>query len=514
MLKKLLSPFISFEEDDSPQTFKKALDATNKALLTGNDKERSDTVSKILKFSHSSSDLSFIGYSIAPLIASPDLYTRIIGFRAISLFLSPSSPAVEMLPAAIRRSFQYQELLVPALNAVTVVLNPFVFHYLKNDLIELASESNDVPRILALHCVYTAYKQNAKNVKHLVPLLKKAIMQASLRYTASSILCEISFTDCSVLKHFPPIVLNELPLATPHMFTKLSKFLQNMLVFDESLSESIEKPLAQYLSRNKDHISTIEASFLVSKLKKSQGRTQMCVIIGQRVQEIIQSERDQNVKALSLWALSLIYPSFKIDTVLLTGIGNTDDSFMRSCAQRLKCVMDTERSSIINDALKLAARTTDAQLIDFIMGYMSKEGLTYVQLLLALGQLKSNVIRSTVAKLMREIKDGETQQLLLDEISDTQIETTDDPVGEATADCIANWSNRDTDFEMLIPASISQKDEAQQCYLIGCATTLWMRLQCKMPKVFMFRLQLLTQSFSHEVRQRAGELLDLIGSLQ
>ena len=166
-LARFLAPFFGGSSENEPDSFNKALNRTNTALLQGKDKEKDNAMSVLLKFSHSSTDLSFIGYSLSPLLASTDLYTRIIGFRAVSLFLTPSSPSVEMLPTVMRRSFQYQDLLVPALNALTYIMNPFVFHHLKKDIIDLATNSDDLPRILAMICVYKAYKQDKKNLKHL-----------------------------------------------------------------------------------------------------------------------------------------------------------------------------------------------------------------------------------------------------------------------------------------------------------------------------------------------------------
>lgn len=513
MMKWVLAPFFGNQTEEEPDlsTFKKALEYADKSLVQGTDQDRANAFSSLIKYSHSAPDLSFIGFSITPLIASPNIGTRIIGFRAMSVFLSSTSPVVEMLPSVLRKSFQYDELLVPALRALTFIINPFVFHFLKNDIIEIATNSNDVPRLLALHCVYLSYRQKQKHIKHLLPLLKRAIVHPALRYTATSILCEISYTDCSQLKQFPTIILNELPLATPHMFTKISRFLQNYIAYDNSIAAAIEKPISQYISRNSDIITTCEAPFIVTKLNNM---SQVIQLLGKRLQEVILNETEYNYRAQALWALSLIYPAFKIDTVLLTGVANTLDDYTKSCAQRLRTVMTTDRSSAINEIIAIIEKTQDASLVEFALNFLNKEGLFYVRFLLALGQLNSYYIQRKVSNLILSITDPETQQLLLDELTETISETTDDRVGEALSEAIANWSNRDTDLSMILPPSIGSRSLKNQIHLLNCAITLWMRLQFKIPKFLLFRLQYLTQSFDHEIRQLSGQLIDLDSILE
>lgn len=504
----ILSPFFGKQNEEKPDAsiFKKALELAEKALVVGNDQDRANAFSTLIKFSHSSPDLSFIGFSLTPLIASPNIRTRIIGFRAMSIFLSSTSPAVEMLPSVLRKSFQYDELLIPALRALTFIINPFVFHCLKKDIIEIATESNDVPRLLALHCVYLSYKQKPKYIKHLLPLLKRAIVHPALRYTASSILCEISYKDCSQLKQFISILLTEIPLATPHMFTKFSRFLQNFINFDPSTASLIEKPIFQYLNRNDDIISTCEAPFIITKL---QNNAQMIQLIGKRLQTIILNETDYNYRAQVLWSLSLIYPEFTIDTVLLSEVANSEDNYTRSCAQRLRTVMTTDKVAAINEILKIIEKTCDASLFEFALNYVQPIGQTYVRVLLALGQLNSYYIQKKVANLILSISDQETQQLLLDELTETIAETPEDLVGNAMAQAIANWSGRDSDISILIPPSIGSRAVEDQIHLVNCAMQLWTRLQFKISKIVLFRLQFLTQSFDHEVRQLAGQLIDL-----
>ena len=168
MFTKFLAPFFRGFTETPEESFSKALNKANTSFYLGKDKEIGANLASLLEHSYSSNDISFIADCLPPLLSSQDISTRIIAFRAISLLLTPSSPSIQMLPASMRRSFQYHILLIPALNALTYIMTPFVFHCLKKDLLEIAKSSDDLPRILAMNCIFKIYKQSPKKIKYLM----------------------------------------------------------------------------------------------------------------------------------------------------------------------------------------------------------------------------------------------------------------------------------------------------------------------------------------------------------
>jgi len=487
--------------------YESVLNRANNVLVKGNDKQRYDFVKELLDSSYGGGDITFIGFYITPMLASQDMMCRKIGFRAVSLLLGPSSPAVSMLPSVLRRSFQFPELVSSSLQALTYVMNKFVFQALKKDIVEIATNSNDLPRILALHCVYLAFKCDPSNLKHLIPLLKRAIVHPALRVTASSIIRELCEESPDIIGQFRNILLSELPLSSRHMYIKILGIFLKVLPHDESVVDTLEKAIAQYLLRNKDYCSLFETSKVIPFLSPNSTLTKQ---LGNVFEQLLTSNDDPNIKGFTLRSIGNLYPRFIVDTVLLTGLLQSNDVFVKAEATKLKHIMNKDRRMGLNDLIDIISQTKDSHYYEFTFPLINFKGLEYAELLIKLLMTKNPLVIKKIGEVLEKLDDQETQHGFIDLYIENFPELPDTDFGIIAADIISKWSDNADVIAYLLPYSISQKSCELQSHLISCSIEFYLRIRFPIPKTIIYRLELLTQSQYHDVRQRSGEFLDII----
>ena len=152
-------------------------------------KSQANIIHELYSWSFYSPDLSFLGENIITMLGSSDPFVINTAFQAASLFLTSKSRDVDLFPSVLIKAFKNPLTLNSALNALTFLINPYIYHAIRSELIEIASSSTDIARKYALTSVFVAYKRDISKLylPDLLLLLRKAIFVPALRYTAASI---------------------------------------------------------------------------------------------------------------------------------------------------------------------------------------------------------------------------------------------------------------------------------------------------------------------------------------
>lgn len=518
MLRRLLAPLTgSFTGmiNSEPKTVDEAILDINNALASKSEQKLCDAVNNLNRVCYSSKDLSFVGYSVTSLLASSDPKCRTVGFIAISLFLTPSSPSVAMLPSIMRKSFQYQELVVPALRALTFVMNEFVFKSIKDDIIEIGTNSHDVPRLLAMHCVYLAWRQHHGYIKYLIPLVKRALSHPALRFTASTIMAEVAQETPEELISLVDLSLEDIQFANTHMFAKFCCFYRAMLQLDVIKNDNakcakISKALHKYLTKHNNFIALYECALTSKYCNFSK---EFISLIGQSLQSNLVSQCDNNTKSLTFLGLSYISDRFNADTTLLQGSANTEDTYVRSAALRLRLSQPGgERAQYMNELLKLSVETKDLDLVKTVIDSLPKTGALYARMLVGLCDVRAYSVGILLANLIKSVDDNETASHLLDFARENDLFSDDDIVATALCEFAGSHSSDENDYCLIITGAIASFSQQSIRVRIDACTEIFLRTSIQIPRIVTMRLELLAQSPHTDIRQSVSMLIELASS--
>ena len=474
-------------------------------LKSRDDHVRARGAVKLLKAQTWNDDLSYLAFDIISLLGSPDVEVQYLGFKACWQLLDRNSPAVDMLPSVIRRSLQHEALMIPALHALSFVVNPFIFQALEADLVEIARTGTDVARKLVIHSIFLVYKQRPSVLGCLIQLLNRSVFQTSLRFSAISILAEVADDEPESLKQFVPMLIKELPLSTPMIFMKLAKFFTRMLKVDSDLQTEIERVLPHYLANHNDALSIIEAGNLVTAFRN----TTSSLFISQLASQIeahVTYDDNPNVKFLCLQVLTRLYPMYKPEQGTITTATQCVDPSVIGQALILKYQMITRKIEAAEEIIRHVQNHRDVELAKTLLHLIPRKGTKFISVVFSLYGLGIPQLSHTLGAVVRSITDADTQQLLVRQVAKLT-ETPDDEFGFSLALAIAEWSTDEDDIDVLVPNSIGQKPDYAQAELVSCTFIFWMRLSFDIPKTMLNRIELLAQSPSRAVRQRACELL-------
>lgn len=456
---------------------------------------------------YSNSDFSFLCYDILNVLSVNDVTVRIIGFRAASFYLDNNSPFIDMMPSIIQTSLQSPLLVAPALNALSRFINPFIYENLQKNLFELAKSGSDIVRKLAICTIFKVYQEKEDILTEFLGLLKSAIFQPETKYLVLGILCEIAQSKPESILKLSSILIAEVPLSTPNCFSKLSKIFISLLKIDKSLQNDLVKALPHYISRHTELKTLIDISNLLAHFE---GDCPLYSRIGMEINKVLASDEDPNHQYVCLKMISKFASKYKIDTSLVSNLSKSGNHIIVGQSLQIKYQIMPEKVSVLNEILANIKETKDIDSAICVLSLIPRNGEKFINVLFQLYELGIKGIVPYLSKTILNITDEETRLLLCKITVDTLIDTPDDEFGFAIASAVSNWSKRPTDIELLLPPTLSKKTYESQSILIECAFNLFFRLHFLLPKGLVNRLELLTQSPSHEVRQRASEYLYIL----
>lgn len=488
----------TFDEDE--------LDDVYKSFITGNELVQTKSMNKIIPNSFDSNDLSFLGFHVTMLLSSQSIEARIVGFRAASVFLTKSSPYVEMMPAIYRKAMRTEDLIIPALQSMSFYVNPFVFHSIENEVYTIAESSNDTGRKLALTIIFRAYLDDQTILPKLMQYIRAALFQPSLKYTTLAILCEVVQKNPLEVGALFQTLISEIPFATPVTFSKLSRILCALLALNPTLYVDMEKSVTQFVSKQDDPIALIDAANLISRAQFS---STLYTQLGSKLQNIISVDTDPNVASCVLNALKSLSIKFKPSPSVITPSIESVDSSIRGPAIAIRAISARDHRSS-GELYKFINETKDITSVQELINVSKNDGAIFVSVIIGLYDLAIPGSFIIIAQAIQSITDKNIQKLFLKEVSETIFEPPDDPVGLAIAWAISEWSTDPQDIRVLIPPLIATKSEHYQSTLINYATAFWLRLQFDVEFGIINRISVLTQSSFHEVRNVSAMFLDLI----
>ncbi|KAH0786780.1 hypothetical protein GPJ56_009309 [Histomonas meleagridis] len=483
------------------------LNSTYISLKSQNEVQAATSLLKLMKSKYCYDDLSFLGFDVLNLLSSEDFAVKIIGYRFASFFFNPYLSYIDLFPTIIQATLQFPTLLSSTLNALSKFINPFVYDTVKAQLKTLAISSTDVARKFSLCSIFNVYRQDNSIIEDFLSLLKNTLFQPSTKYLALGMLCEIAQDNPQRVQSFTSTLVTEVPLSTPHYFTKLSRLFITLLPYDDTLQGELIKALPHYISHHTELISLIDLATLLSHFS---GDCSLYSQIGSEINKIIASDEDPNHRILCLNALSALTPKFRVDTGLISIVSQSPNKYISSSALQIKYQLIPDKVSVLNEILANIKETKSSSTAKHLLRYIPRKGEKFIETLFQLYELGIKGIAKHLAKAIRDITDEKTQLLLCKTTVDTLIDTPDDEFGYALATAVSDWSQRATDIELLLPSTISRKSSESQSVLIECAFHLFFRLHFLLPKGLINRLELLAQSPLRQVRQRAAEYLFII----
>ncbi|OHT03996.1 hypothetical protein TRFO_28589 [Tritrichomonas foetus] len=492
-----------------------------------NEKNKINVLSVLLKQHFYEYDLSFLSFEIISLLASNDTETILLGLRACCFILNNTSHAIDMIPSVLNRTFQYQDLLIPSLRALSFVINPYVFKKMETPLIEIASTSSyEMARIYALLSIFKVYQiqndlkhKDNKVLIHLLPLLQRSIFQPSLRLISVSILCEISLKEPEKLVHFNNILLAELPNCSPSIFMKLTRYFKNQLHVDKSLQEKLIITLPKYfvsLNLNNNNLHENENNEIkalidsVNLISHFEGNSIIFQQLGTMLENVLMNNQDINVQYLCLNCLLNIFPRYHPDPTIIAALTNSYDLSIVGNALQLKCLITKNKLHVIYELIANATVTRNYGVVEMALSAIPRTGKKFVSALFSIYQLQIPKIEPLLSKTLFEIEDKETCDHFISQAVEGLFEPPDDDFGYSIAYAVGEWSNNPNDIELLLPPSLGQLSTHLQSVLLASAISLWFRINYTLSKGYKNRLELLTQSHTKEVRQQAQILIKLM----
>ena len=484
------------------------LNDTYVKFIEGDEISQMNSLNKLLRFSFNSNDMSFLGFQVTMLLSCPSVAARIVGFKASTIFLSRNSPYTEMLPAIYRKAMKDEELVSHALYSCSYLVTPFVFQSIERDLSEILNTGRDIERKLALHVVFNTYKQDFNVIKKLIPLLRSALFQPSLKYTAYNMLCELCNNAPKDVFPLLDTIISEIPVANPFLFSKISRILIAMIKINPEISQALEKPVQVFLGKQSTCLALIDVALLVSNGNFS---STLYTQIGSKIQNTLSADStDPNVTSSLLYALERITGKFKPNPSVIAQFVESPDNAIRGPAITIKYTYSSKDNRSTVDLYRFVATSKDPVSAKELLNVSKKEGKIFISMLLSLYDLKIPGIENDICNSILSIKDKETQTLFLQEVHESIFEPPDDPVGITICHAIAEWSDDPEDIKILIPPTLAKRSEEYQASLITDATSFWLRLQFEIENGVLNRIQVLTQSPHIEVRTCAKQMLDLI----
>lgn len=479
------------------------------AFITGSEAERVESIQKIINYSHYSNDLSLLNFRVATLLAYSNISTRIVGFRAASIFLHPSSPQIELLPAAIDNALQTPELVTHALRTICYICSPYIFEPIQPRILQIAeSSSSDINRIFALHVLFKAYLYDNTVVSAMIPLLKSALKIPSMKFATVTILTEISMDHSDQLEAILQPILSEISLwkqITPIYFSKLSRLLKQLLKNSNADLQQLEKSLDSLLSSTTSPMILYDMANLISAYNFTKNIYHK---LGNKIHEILLDPLDPNSHTILLLSLEKILGRYKPDTAIVSTALQSKDVALQGPALLIRAVTSSSRETISNLCTFAKANKDTFTILEFLK-MVNVKGSGAVKTLFELYRLEIPGTITTIANSLKQANDEETQQCILKKARKL-FEPPDDEFGIALGDVITSWSMEPEDIGFILPATLSQKSIRLQAALINDAILLWIRLGFKVQKGYIHRLQLLAQSPHHEVGQPAAMFLQLI----
>ena len=477
-------------------------------FISGDEDSQIKSMTNLIKNSFNSNDLSFLGFHVTMLLSCQSINARIAGFIASTVFLSESSPYTEMLPAIYRKALRTEELVLPALYSCSFLITPFVFRSIENEIFEIVNSGSDVSRKYALHIIFKTYTQDPTVLKRLLPLLRGSLFHPSLKYTACAMLCEICKNNAADVFPLVDTILSEIPVATPVIFTKLSRIIVAMIKLSKDIAPVVEKPMQQFLSRQSSPIALTDAALVLANGTFS---PTIYTQLGSKLQNIVAEETSNpNIISACLYALEQLGTKFKPNPSLIALHIESNDTAIRGPAMAIKYSHSIKDSRSTVDLYKFVATTKDTFSAKELLKVSKKEGKIYVSMLLYLYDLGIPGLIDDISSAILAINDQSTREIFLNEVYETIFEPPDDKVGISIAHAISEWSNNPDDIKILIPPTLSKKSENYQSSLLTDALSFWLRLNFSIEVGVKNRIQVLAQSPYCEVRTCAIQMLDLI----
>lgn len=464
-------------------------------------------IQQLIKYSYFEADLSFIGFYLTQIMSLDDYYTKIICFRACSLFLYPSSPAVEMIPSILRKSFRYTELVNHSLHTLSYVVNPSIFLSLKDDLAVLSDTINDTGRKTILHIYYKVTIVDETALDSLISLLEVSILIPSLKYTSCAVICELCEMHKEKLSVLLPTIISDFSICSYSVFTKISRILIRMGPYSPDVLSSIEKSLSLLINRQESSLFFIDFALIAKKLQLS---SQIFSYIGKKLETMLIEEKDINVIGEVLNSLYILIPEYKPETSIISPFLEFNEPKIKGISLTIWATASKDKKQSLSALFNFTVETRSRSFAQKLLSFLKPEGKVFTKILFGLYDSQIPLFDDLIAVSIISVIDDTTRKSILKAIRNRIFTLPDSIFGCALASIISEWSNSPDLFHLLLPPNFSHLSEVTQNAFIDSAAVFWIKNPFEANEGLKNRLHLIVQSQYSGVRQRASELISMI----
>lgn len=440
------------------------------------------------------------------LVGSSSRKIKLAALRTISLVVSPHSTIVPSVLAEILRILENCEATDPfitqALHLLSMYIDSSTFIVFKPHLQRLIRVGSLFVRRLCLLISYKVFVHHGIESNFLGIQLRRALFDPDMKLNVISILAELSIDHTDFVQPFIPLLEMVLEDCKSFVFSKICRIMARC-----PPSPRIDEILLNYVMNNPTSGQICDMMLMsrsvdspVSFLKE----------VGKLAERKLTLNPTPNQLYQLCYALDstkdLYQPREKIMRKLLA----SNDPLIKQKVIALSTFDDDETLQTMNSFILEVTRERSTVLVPGILKLSPRMGVWFATVIVNLSSLGLDGLMPQISETLLQLTDKDTIQMILNEYRSHLMEIPDTFFGRALSQRFATSSEDPEDFFLLISTTLSNKSSEHQALMLGCAETLWRRLEFQVDVVGMSRLMQLSKSRYREVHKRALLFIDSI----
>lgn len=452
-------------------------------------------------------DTSFLAPALVRVLVRGDGAARALSLSALSLIAQPGTALLSDCAPLLSAALSDAALLRHALRCLSgVIAQRRLFAALRADLRRIAECGGPCERRLCLHIGFAAFARDARAADFALSLATQCLSDCPL--SAAAVALEVSERAPERVLPLSGLLIALLPRCDAYAHFKVCATLRNLLRCDRALSAPLRAALADpaLYDRRRIHATALLAAEI-------DGGAEVVAAAGQRLEAAVRFAKAPEECYMHTAAFAALRGRYAPRADTLRRLAGCGDPMVAAMAHEQLQPPPDVRRQIVGELVSDSCAASAPFVVERALALAPKFGSWFVTLLFNLHDLNVVSAYGAIRRVLTELSDAPTKQLIAGEVRLFWRELPDDDFGIALADLLTETSEDMQDVYYLVPLNLAQRSVKFQDAMLDAVAEFIVRLGCPVEAGIVNRFESMCSSGSREVRQRACELVYLINTI-
>lgn len=474
----------------------------NKFLFNSNDpKIILENLESVLELHFKGEDMSFYSQKIIFYLYSEDKRIQLLSLRALSVILPQETDLLDNHINILQKFLKSDEFKTQTLRFLSFIQNDFIYSKIREQIIDLFETGNLYIRKLSYLDIFNAVKRSQFWIDDFLHALSRSFFDRNLFHLSIQMLTELYDKKRPPFDNLVMGVIPEIANFDFYLFSKIC------ILFSRTNGDYLLDAAYPFVqNRYQDGPNYCLASLPL--VRKTSAHHPLKKALTEKLEYFLQTENDEQKVIQYAFALSQVKSFSQLSMQIRMKLLTSNSAKVRFLCMLLMKTVDDSLKRTMEEVLSNAINNDDINFVSQVMALIPSDNgwySSYVSLIYKKGE---NWTTHVAAEALRKLKVESLQDLLAYFRSLEKIP--DDEFGIEISKIVAQSSDQQNDFSIILPKNISSYSENFITNALNDATILWMRLQFKVDESVNTILDdLINNNKSREIRNRALELKNL-----